>query len=184
MRWDYTSATHLCYVTMNPSHRLVRDHIRCDGRAVVLEEGMNGHMIAIYDKGSHMPLLWTHQIPATIEGRAIHNVQNAMFATALAFSLGIKLEEIRHGLRTFDTTFFQAPGRTNFFNEHPFQVILDYGYNPAAVRVVSRLVEQWYWTANNGFSLCTNPSSVLSLRLMCVGVAPADSREDISTAKP
>ena len=46
---------------------------------------------------------------------------------------GLKLEDIRHGLRTFDTTFFQAPGRMNVFDEHPFKVILDYGHNPAAV---------------------------------------------------
>src|SRR5579862_9425882 len=58
----------------------------------------------------HIPLLWTHLIPATLEGRAIHNVQNAMFAAAMAFSLGIKLDAIRQGLRTFDSTFFQAPG--------------------------------------------------------------------------
>ena len=67
-------------------------------------------MITLYDKGGHMPLLWTHLIPATLEGRATHNVQNAMFAAAMAFSLGIKLDAIRQGLRTFDTTFFQAPG--------------------------------------------------------------------------
>ena len=37
---------------------------------VVLEEGINGQMITLYDKGAHMPLLWTHLIPATIEGKA------------------------------------------------------------------------------------------------------------------
>jgi cyanophycin synthetase len=65
-----------------------------------------------------------------------------MFATAVAYSLGKKLEDIRHGLRTFDTSFFQAPGRMNVFNEHPFKVILDYGHNPAAVRAMCNLVER------------------------------------------
>ena len=64
-------------------------------------------------------------------------MQNAMFAAALAFSMGLKLEDIRHGLRTFDTTFFQAPGRMNIFDEHPFKVILDYGHNPAAVEAMT-----------------------------------------------
>ena len=36
-----------------------------------------------------------------------------MFAAGITFSMDVKLEEIRHGLRTFDTTFFQAPGRMN-----------------------------------------------------------------------
>ncbi|HEX9793042.1 MAG TPA: cyanophycin synthetase [Planctomycetota bacterium] len=138
---DYTQAEHLCYVTRNPNHSLVREHIRAGGRAVALEEGMGGHMITIYDKGQHIPLLWTHLIPATLEGRAMHNVQNAMFAAAVCFSMGVKLEEIRHGLRTFDTSFFQAPGRMNVFHDHPFKVILDYGHNPAAVEAMVKLVD-------------------------------------------
>ena len=84
----YTEAKNICYVTMNPQHTLVREHIRAGGRACALEAGVNGQMITLYDRGGHIPLLWTHLIPATLEGRATHNVQNAMFAAAMAFSLG------------------------------------------------------------------------------------------------
>jgi cyanophycin synthetase len=138
----YTDAKMICYVTLNPSHGLVREHIRAGGRACALEDGVNGQMITLYDKGSHIPLLWTHLIPATMEGRALHNVQNAMFAAAMAFSLGIKLDAIRQGLRTFDTTFFQAPGRMNVFNEHPFKVLFDYGHNAHAVSVMADLAQR------------------------------------------
>src|SRR5690606_24550625 len=75
-------------------------------------------------------------------GRATHNVQNAMFAAAMAFSLGIKLDAIRQGLRTFDTTFFQAPGRMNVFNEHPFKVLFDYGHNAHAVSMLAELAQR------------------------------------------
>ena len=136
---SYTEAKHLCYVTIDSEHALVREHIRAGGRAVSLESGINGQMITIYDKGAHIPLLYTHVIPATIEGRAQHNVSNAMFAAAMAFSMGIKLETIRQGLQTFDTTFFQAPGRTNVYDEHPFKVILDYGHNAHAVGMMTEL---------------------------------------------
>ena len=139
---DYTQAKHLCYITMNPSHELVSEHIKAGGRGVVLESGIKGQMITLYDHGAHIPLLWTHLIPATLEGRAMHNVQNAMFAAAMAFSMGLKLEDIRHGLRTFDTTFFQAPGRMNIYDEHPFKVILDYGHNAAAVEAMCQLVKR------------------------------------------
>jgi cyanophycin synthetase len=133
----YTEAKHICYVTLNPEHALVREHIRAGGRACALEAGVNGQMITLYERGGHIPLVWTHLIPATLEGRALHNVQNAMFAAALAFSLGIKLDAIRQGLRTFDSTFFQAPGRMNVFNEHPFKVLFDYGHNAHAVRAMA-----------------------------------------------
>ncbi len=129
----YTESKHLCYVTTNPAHELVREHIRAGGRACALEAGVNGEMITLYDHGAHIPLLWTHLIPATLEGRALHNVQNAMFAAVMAFSLGIKLDSIRQGLRTFDTSFFQAPGRMNVYSDHPFRVIMDYGHNAHAV---------------------------------------------------
>jgi cyanophycin synthetase len=138
----YTDAKVICYVTMNPQHGLVREHIRAGGRACALEAGVNGQMITLYDKGGHIPLLWTHLIPATLEGRAMHNVQNAMVAAAMAFSMGIKLDAIRQGLRTFDTTFFQAPGRMNVFNEHPFKVLFDYGHNAHAVGVMADLAQR------------------------------------------
>jgi cyanophycin synthetase len=136
---SHTRAKHICYVTLNIQHGLVREHIRSGGRAVVLESGINGEMITIYDNGAHIPLLWTHLIPATLEGKATHNVQNAMFAAAMAFSLGKSLDEIRHGLRTFDTSFFQAPGRMNVYDEHAFRVILDYGHNAASITQMSQL---------------------------------------------
>jgi cyanophycin synthetase len=138
----YTDAKTICYVTMNPSHALVREHIRAGGRACALEAGINGHMITLYDKGSHIPLMWTHLIPATLEGRALHNVQNAMVAAAMAYSLGVKLDAIRQGLRTFDTTFFQAPGRMNVYGEHPFKVLMDYGHNAHAVGVMADLAQR------------------------------------------
>ena len=127
---------------MNPQHALVREHIRAGGRACALEAGVNGQMITLYDRGSHIPLLWTHLIPATLEGRATHNVQNAMFAASMAFSLGLKLDAIRQGLRTFDTTFFQAPGRMNVFDEHPFKVLFDYGHNAHAVGMLADLASR------------------------------------------
>jgi len=138
----YTQAKHICYVTLNPQHALVREHVRAGGRACALEAGVNGQMITLYEKGAHIPLLWTHLIPATLEGRAIHNVQNAMFAAAMAFALGVKLEAIRQGLRTFDSTFFQAPGRMNVFNEHPFKVLFDYGHNAHAVDAMAGLAQR------------------------------------------
>jgi cyanophycin synthetase len=164
---DHTEAENLCYVTMNAAHPLVREHVRAGGRAVVLEQGMNGHMITIYDKGAHIPLMWTHVIPATLEGRAMHNVQNALFAAAIAYSCGKNLEDIRHGLQTFTTSYFQAPGRMNVFDEHPFRVVLDYGHNPTAIEAMCKLVEQ------------LDPQG----RRICVVTLPGDRRdEDIAEA--
>jgi len=159
---DYTQAEHVCYVTMNPAHSLVKEHIRAGGRAVVLEHGINGDMITLYDNSTHYQLVWTHQIPATMDGKATHNVQNAMFAAALAYSLDKSLDDIRHGLRSFNSTIFQAPGRMNVFDEHPFRVILDYGHNAAAIQAISQLVDRL---------------DVAGKRI-CVLAAPGDRRDE------
>lgn len=139
---DFAEAKAICYITMNSGHALVKEHIQAGGQAVVLEKGMNGDMITIYHNGTHMPVLWSHLVPATLEGKALYNVQNAMFATAMAFCFGVDLDNIRHGLRTFDTSYFQAPGRTNVFDEHPFKVILDYAHNPAAIAAICDLSDR------------------------------------------
>jgi cyanophycin synthetase len=159
---DYTQAENLCYVTMNPAHSLVKEHIRAGGRAMVLEQGIYGDMITLYDNGTHFQLLWTHLIPATMEGKATHNVQNAMFAAALAFGMGKSLDDIRHGLRTFNSTIFQAPGRMNVFDEHPFRVILDYGHNAAAIESICQLVDRLD----------------VGGRRICVLAAPGDRRDE------
>jgi cyanophycin synthetase len=165
---QHTVARHVCYVTTHPGNALVREHIRAGGRAVALEAGINGDMITLYDKGAHMPLLWTHIIPATLEGKALHNVQNAMFAAGMAYAMGVRLDDIRHGLRTFDTTFFQSPGRMNIFDQHGFRVIVDYGHNPAAVDAMCTLVDRMA----EGGSL--GPSG----RRIVVLAAPGDRRNE------
>ncbi|MEC7987891.1 MAG: cyanophycin synthetase [Myxococcota bacterium] len=164
----YTKAKQIVYVTMNSRNQLVRKHIRAGGQAVVLEEGINGHMISIYDNGTHVPLLWTHLIPATLEGQAMHNVQNAMFAAAMANSMGVSLDNIRQGLRTFDTSFFQVPGRMNIFDKLGFKVILDYGHNPAAVQAMCTLVDR----------LSQSGALGSSGKRVCVLAAPGDRRDE------
>ncbi|HYG60947.1 MAG TPA: cyanophycin synthetase, partial [Thermoanaerobaculia bacterium] len=130
------------YVTMDRTNELVRKHVLKGGKAVALEEGLSGAMLALYQGEEQIPLVLARQIPATVEGRARHNVQNAMFAAAIAVGMGVDLEDIRQGLRTFSTDFFQAPGRLNFYNEYPFRVLLDYAHNAHGMEAVARMVRE------------------------------------------
>ena len=138
----HVSARRIAWVTRNPENTLVREHIRLGQPAIVLEQGLNGDQIVIYDHKNQIPLIWTHLIPATLEGKALHNVENAMFTAAMAYGMGLTLDQIRTGLRTFDNSFFQSPGRMNVYDEHGFRVILDYGHNEAAVAAMVGVVER------------------------------------------
>jgi cyanophycin synthetase len=119
---------------------LVKQHIADGGTAVVLQPGVRGDMLAIYDAEQYIPLLWTHLIPATLEGKALHNVANALAAAAICYARGVSVENIRQGLRTFATSFYLTPGRLNVFDEYAFRVIVDYAHNPAAIQALSDLV--------------------------------------------
>ncbi len=123
-----------------PEH--LRKHIEGGELAVVLQKGARGDMLTIYDHEHYIPLVCSHLIPATFEGKAMANVANALAATAITYALGIPVETIRQALRTFTTSFFQTPGRLNTYDGHPFRVLMDYGHNPAALEQMSDLVRK------------------------------------------
>jgi cyanophycin synthetase len=126
----------------NGDSELLRAHIAGGGMAAVLQHAVNGDMIAIYDGDQYIPVLWSHHIPATMEGRAAFNVANALAAAAIAYALQIPIQTIRQGLTTFSSSFTQNPGRLNVYDELPFRVIVDYGHNPAAMARVHDLVKK------------------------------------------
>ncbi len=130
------------WVTMDPANQRVRRHVRRGGRAVTLEPGINGRLLVLYEGEEQAPLLWARQIPATLEGRALHNIQNALFAAAVATGLGVAAEFIREGLRTFSLDFAQVPGRLNLYDQHPFQVLLDYAHNAHGMEAVAHTVRE------------------------------------------
>jgi cyanophycin synthetase len=138
----YITAPEICYVSMKPDNEVIRAHKEKDGRAVVLEEDDHGELVVLYEKGRRVVFTRPRLIPATLEGKAIHNTQNAMFALAMARCLGASIDNIEQGLRTFDSSFYQTPGRLNIYDEHPFKVILDYGHNPAAIEAMVALVDR------------------------------------------
>ena len=89
-----------------------------------------------------MPVLYTHLIPATFGGRARMNVANALAAAAAAWAAGAHLHDIRQGLRTFTTSFFQAPGRLNLLEVGGIRVVIDYCHNVDGMRQLADFVER------------------------------------------
>jgi cyanophycin synthetase len=89
-----------------------------------------------------MPVLYTHLIPATFGGKARMNVANALAAAAAAWAWGAHLHDIRQGLRTFTTSFFQAPGRLNYLEVGGIRAIIDYCHNVDGMRNLSDFVSR------------------------------------------
>ena len=130
------------YFSMDPEHERLKFQASRGRRAVTLEQGRNGEMIVLRQGRKSMSLVWTHLIPATFEGRARMNVQNALAATGAAWAAGAHLHDIRQGLRTFTTSYFMAPGRLNMFELDGYRVVVDYAHNPPAMRALGEFVDR------------------------------------------
>ena len=124
----------------------VDGHTGRGGAAFCLEASTEGELIVLKLGPRTMPVLYTHLIPATFGGRARMNVANALAAAAAAWSAGAHLHDIRQGLRTFTTSFFQAPGRLNLLDVGGVRVVIDYCHNVDGMRqladFVNRMMEE------------------------------------------
>ena len=126
----------IVYFSLRPSNPVVQTHIDNDHTAVVYDRGY----ISIVTGDSAVPVARAVDMPITLEGRALFNVQNALAAAAVGYSMELKIEEIRHGLISFFPSPSQTPGRTNFFSIEDFEVMLDYAHNPPAYENIIDLV--------------------------------------------
>jgi cyanophycin synthetase len=138
------------YFSVDPDNEILRRQASRGRRAVTVERGRNGEMIVLRQGRKSLPLVWTHLIPATFEGRARMNVVNALAATAAAWAAGAHLHDIRQGLRTFATSYFQAPGRLNLFDLDGYRVLVDYAHNPHAMEALGDFVEALSTEGANG----------------------------------
>ncbi|MEO6059990.1 MAG: cyanophycin synthetase [Candidatus Limnocylindria bacterium] len=130
------------YFSMDAGNERIRQQASRGRRTVTVEVGRNGDMIVLRQGRKSMPLVWTHLLPATFEGRARMNVQNALAAAGAAWAAGAHLHDIRQGLRTFTTSYFMAPGRLNMFELDGYRVIVDYAHNPPAVKALGEFVDR------------------------------------------
>lgn len=129
----------VAYFSMDPQNPLVRSHLKKGGIAAVYEEGY----ISILQQD------WLHrvekadQVPVTMGGRAPFMIANALAASLAGFVQGVKIEQIRLALRTFQPSASQIPGRMNLFNMGSFHALVDYAHNPAGYEAVGSFVKNW-----------------------------------------
>jgi cyanophycin synthetase len=120
----------------------VDGHAARGNAAFCLEDTPQGELIVLRHGPRKMPVLYTHLIPATFGGRARMNVANALAAAAAAWSMGAHIHDIRQGLRTFSTSFFQAPGRLNLVEVAGTRVVIDYCHNVDGMRQLADFVNR------------------------------------------
>jgi len=132
------------WFSIKPDNRMISDHCRRGGKAVILERSELGDLIVLVHGRRRMPLAYTHLVPATFSGKAMFNVQNAMAAAAAAYCAGAHLGDIRGGLRSFTPSYYSAPGRMNMTEVRGIKVIVDYCHNAPAMVALGDFVDRFF----------------------------------------
>lgn len=76
-------------------------------------------------------------IPVTMKGAALFNIQNALGALCLSRAMGLDNEAIRKGLSGFQNNAEDNPGRCNEFAVKGARVFVDFAHNPHSIAAVT-----------------------------------------------
>jgi UDP-N-acetylmuramyl tripeptide synthase len=140
---DSVTAEKICLVSMNFGQEALSARVGSRLSCFCVLELISGEeWLVIYDQGRRLPLMAATQIPATFDGLARFNVSNAMHAVAASYLAGIDLETVKTGMNSFSMSFENTPGRLNFYDGHPFRVIMDFAHNADGFSELSAFVNQ------------------------------------------
>jgi len=127
-------------VARGPLVEAVVEHRRGGGEAVFIDTRQGRRWIVVATGATESALMPVDDVPATMNGLLAFNESNALFATGLAWAQGIDGDTIRRALSCFANSAEQNPGRYNFIDGLPFDVLLDFAHNPDGVRGICALV--------------------------------------------
>ncbi len=135
-------AKEIVLVTTRPDNPEVESHLVAGGIVISLRE--EGKSLPVFKRHGEQEqrIMDLAEVPATFNGAARHNVQNSLFAIAIADAMGINHGNMRDALSQFAMSWERTPGRLNFFPGLPFQVILDYAHNPDGFSNILQFLNQ------------------------------------------
>jgi cyanophycin synthetase len=128
----------IVYFSLREDHLLIRKHLDAGGTAYYLRNGS-----VVEARGAEKQSLFkVSDVPDTLNGLAMYQVQNVMSAVAALRAYGLGAAEILESLKGFVGSTCN-PGRFNLYKvQSGGHVIIDYGHNPGAFSSVAQLVSQ------------------------------------------
>jgi cyanophycin synthetase len=112
-------------------------HIPTGGRASLVRRGR----LVEVERGRATTIVEVAEVPITIGGIALHNVENALAAAGGARGAGASIDAVAQGLRDFRPSADRSPGRLNLFRVGSRIVIVDFAHNEAGLTAVLRVAE-------------------------------------------
>ena len=122
--------------SFDPESPAVAAHLQKGGRAIYLDERDEPQIVwREGDRGD--TVIAIGDLPAAAGGIFRHNIANAMAAAALAEGLDVPWPAISAGLRSFEISIEQLPGRQSFIEGYPFQLMFDRACNPPSAETLA-----------------------------------------------
>jgi cyanophycin synthetase len=129
----------VAYFSMDRDNPIIQEKIRRGELAAVYEN----NYISILEGEWTLRIEQVTNIPVTMAGMAPFMIANALAACLAAFANGVDIEVIRRGVRSFQPSSAQTPGRMNLFNLGDFHALVDYAHNPHGYEAVGGFVRNW-----------------------------------------
>ena len=115
---------------LDPDSMAMNDTVDARGRAATVERGW----IVLRGAGRRpRRVAEVADLPVTFGGLSVHNVANALAATAACDALELPIEAIATGLRTFVLDAAANPGRLNLYERRGILVLIDFAHNEAGL---------------------------------------------------
>ena len=122
----------ICWFSQEAESTLIRQHIKDGGAACVLNEGQ----VEFIRDGARKTICSIVDIPITLGGLAGYNISNSLSAAAVGISLGLPVDAVAGGLRSFTSDPESNPGRGNYFDIDGVTVLLDFAHNTHGLEAI------------------------------------------------
>ncbi|HHX23748.1 MAG TPA: cyanophycin synthetase [Thermoanaerobacterales bacterium] len=111
---------------------ILRKHLAQGGKGVYVKNGT----IYLEQEGIYQSIGRVKDMPSTLKGRARHNIQNALAATAGVWGLNIPPRIISRALKNFRCDEKHNPGRMNIITIDNIKIMLDYAHNVKSMEAI------------------------------------------------
>lgn len=139
--------------SLDPNNSALKKHL--DNGGIVITQA--DEQLLIRTKDLDIIVCRIDEIPITVGGIVDFNISNVMAAVGALYGLGLSIEQIRNGIKTFYPSVNQNPGRLNIFDFDRFKLIVDFGHNSDSARAFAQLLSKF--KNNRKVGLCHGSGS-------------------------
>ncbi|MEG2811354.1 MAG: cyanophycin synthetase [Clostridium sp.] len=133
------SDVNITYFSKDINNILIKKHMQQNKPCVFIREDY----ICSFKDEHIQPIVNIKEIPCTMEGRLVHNVENCLSTVGALSSLNIECDFIEKALKSFLSDSESNPGRFNLYKVNGINVIVDYGHNIDAYNKVIESLESF-----------------------------------------